>query len=64
MTPSEIAWRKSSRCGSTTCVEVARDGKDYLMRDSKNPGQPALRFDQADWEAFLGRIQYGDYRVM
>ncbi len=64
MTPNEIAWRKSTRCGSSACVEVARDGGDYLMRDSKNPDQPALRFGQAEWEEFLGQIQAGDLKVM
>jgi hypothetical protein len=64
VTPSEIAWRKSSRCGSTTCVEVGRDGDDYLMRDSKNPGQPALRFTGPEWVAFLGQLQRGDLEVM
>lgn len=64
MTPTEIAWRKSSFCGSNACVEVTRDGADYLMRDGKNPGQPAKRFTKAEWVAFLDGIQAGDFAVM
>lgn len=63
MTP-EPAWTKSSFCGSNACVEVARDGDNYLVRDSKNPDQPALRFDREEWVEFLGRIQYGELTVM
>ena len=37
------AWRKSSLSGATgDCVEVAHVG---AVRDSKNPGGPALRVD-------------------
>lgn len=64
VTPTEIAWRKSSFCGSNACVEVTRDGADYLMRDGKNPGQPALRFSADEWTDFLDGIQYGDLSVM
>jgi hypothetical protein len=46
------------------CVEVGRDGDYHLVRDSKNPGRPALRFGRKEWIAFLGRIQYGDLAVM
>jgi Domain of unknown function (DUF397) len=38
------AWRKSSRCGTSTCVEVAKVEDQYLIRDSKNPAAPALSF--------------------
>jgi hypothetical protein len=62
--PNEIAWRRSSRCGSTTCVEVARDGDHYLVRDSKNLDRPALRFSQDEWVEFLDGIQRGEYLVM
>lgn len=55
---------KKPFCGSNACVEVTRDGADYLMRDGKNPGQPALRFSADEWTEFLDGIQYGDLSVM
>lgn len=64
VTESEAAWRRSSRCGSTTCIEISRDGGDYLIRDSKNPEVPPLRFGHGEWVAFLDRIQYGDLNVI
>lgn len=63
MTP-QTAWRRSSRCGSTTCVEVARDGEDYLIRDSKNPDREPLRFTREEWVDFLKRIEFGELTVM
>lgn len=49
------AWRKASRSTSDgACVEVAyaADGT-VLVRDSKDPDGPVLRFTADEWEAFL-----------
>lgn len=57
------AWRKSSKCGNTTCVEVARVGDDtYLIRDSKRPSQPALSFTKDEWAAFVQGVQAGEFQ--
>ena len=56
------AWRKSTRCGTATCVEVARDGGDYLIRDSKNPDAGPLRFTEAEWQAFEAGVVAGEFR--
>jgi len=54
-------WKKSSFCADGTCVEVAWDGDEVLMRDSKNLDQPPLRFKQATWVEFTGRITKGEF---
>jgi hypothetical protein len=56
------AWRKSSRCGTSTCVEVAKVEDQYLIRDSKNPAAPALSFTQAEWDAFVEGVAAGEFR--
>ena len=56
------AWRRSSRCGSTTCVEVAKVEDQYLIRDSKNPGAPALSFTKDEWEAFVLGVNSGEFQ--
>ncbi len=62
MTTPAPAWRKSSRCGTSTCVEVAKvDGK-YLIRDSKNPDLAPLIFDQAEWDAFVCGVEADEFR--
>ncbi|ATE57281.1 DUF397 domain-containing protein [Actinosynnema pretiosum] len=43
-------WRKSSRSNAAAnCVEVARTPNGVLVRDSKNPNGPVLRFSAAAW---------------
>jgi len=56
------AWRRSSRCGSTTCVEVAKVDDQYLVRDSKNPDAAALSFTKEEWVAFVEGVTAGEFR--
>ncbi|MEU7904081.1 DUF397 domain-containing protein [Actinoplanes sp. NPDC049118] len=58
----EPAWRKSSRCGNTTCVEVAKVGDEYLIRDSKNPDAAPLNFTADEWIAFEAGVKAGEFR--
>ncbi|MGI8332382.1 DUF397 domain-containing protein [Actinomadura scrupuli] len=53
------AWRKSSRSGPTggDCVEVAPLPGVVAVRDSKNPGGPALVFSHATWRSFTAAIK-------
>jgi len=49
-----IAWHKSSYSAeSGACVEVAPAPDRVLVRDSKDPGGPALAFPITAWRAFL-----------
>lgn len=52
------AWRKSSYSGGSAanCVEVGNALGAILVRDSKSPEAPALRFDRAAWSEFLTRL--------
>jgi hypothetical protein len=56
------AWRKSSRCGTSTCVEVAKVDEQYLIRDSKNPEAAPLSFTKAEWDAFVAGVNAGEFR--
>lgn len=58
----EPLWRKSARCSSAACVEVAKNDGTYLIRDSKNPAGPTLSFSQEEWEAFTAGMVAGDFR--
>jgi hypothetical protein len=52
-----VRWRKSSRSGPDggNCVEVADNLPGVVaVRDSKDPGGPALVFTSDAWRAFVG----------
>lgn len=51
-TNKPIKWARSSHCSGGQCVEVARDGDHYLIRDSKNPAQNPIRLTREQWAAF------------
>jgi len=61
MSSNSVKWRKSSRCGSNTCVEVAKVGDEYLVRDSKNPQNGALAFTPAEWVAFVEGVKADEF---
>jgi hypothetical protein len=50
---SAPTWHRSSYCSSGGCVEVAAVDGAIHVRDSKNPGVPALEFTVEEWTAFL-----------
>jgi Domain of unknown function (DUF397) len=58
-----LAWRKSSYCtgADTSCVEVAVEGATVLVRDSKDPSGPVLRFTGEEWRVFLLGAASGDF---
>jgi hypothetical protein len=59
-----LTWVKSRRSGPTggNCVEVAfLPGNQIAMRNSRHPEGPALVFTRAEWDAFLGGAQDGEF---
>lgn len=51
----DLNWRKSTYSGEGdgNCVEIAPIPTGTVIRDSKNPTGPALRFPSAAWRVFL-----------
>ncbi|HWC43253.1 MAG TPA: DUF397 domain-containing protein [Actinomycetota bacterium] len=58
---STASWRKSSHSGSNGCVEVARQGDQVALRDSKHPGGGVLVFTAHEWRAFLDGVRGGEF---
>lgn len=58
--PSPESWRRSSRCDSSTCVEVARVDGAVLLRDSERP-EAFLTFTPASWVVFLAAARAGEF---
>jgi hypothetical protein len=56
-------FRKSSYSGSNGggCVEIASNLAGVIaVRDSKDPGGPALLFSPDEWKAFLAGVIGGE----
>ncbi len=59
-TVGQMAWRKSSRCESHTCLEVAEaPGGRMAVRNSTRP-QLSLSFEGPAWQAFVSTVRSGD----
>jgi Domain of unknown function (DUF397) len=56
-------WKKSSRSGTTGCVEVRIANSGIEVRDSKNPGGGHLKFTTAEWDAFVEGVALGEFRI-
>ena len=57
-------WHKStfSNGNGGNCVEVARNLPGIVaVRDSKNPGRPALVFSWSQWQTFAASVKAGRY---
>ncbi|WP_380285477.1 DUF397 domain-containing protein [Kitasatospora purpeofusca] len=56
-------WRKSSYSGAQSeCVEVALGAADAVpVRDSKDPGGPALLFAVDAWVSFVAGVKGGEF---
>ncbi|NIL43712.1 DUF397 domain-containing protein [Salinispora arenicola] len=54
---SNARWKKSTRSGTSECVEVAGNLSGVVgVRDSKDPTGPALLFGPAAWRAFVAQL--------
>jgi hypothetical protein len=60
---STLQWRRSTRCGSSACVEVAIGRESVLVRDSKDPQGPVLTFTAAEWAAFTEGVAAGEFKL-
>lgn len=55
-----LSWKKSSRCGTGACVEVAGTPDVVHVRDSKDPNSPVLSFEPTTWAAFIDNLRGGE----
>ena len=60
---SAAVWEKSTWSGSNGCVEVAFVDGHVAVRDSKHRGGPVLVFTPNEWDAFIGGVADGRFRL-
>lgn len=59
---STPSWKKSSRCESSACVEVAfAEEHAVLLRDSKEAEGPILTFSAPQWTSFVTALRSGTF---
>ena len=59
--PSQGAFRKSSRCGDSACVEVSV-GDKVLVRNSTSPNK-VVAFTKEEWRAFVAGVRVGEFEA-
>jgi hypothetical protein len=47
-----VEWRRSTYCGTSACVEVVKTNS-VSVRDGKDRTGPVLTFEPGDWAAFI-----------
>ncbi|MEV4637858.1 DUF397 domain-containing protein [Actinoplanes sp. NPDC049548] len=54
-------WRKSSRCNTGACVEVAQFADRVMIRDSKDLAGVPLTFTPDEWAAFVHGVKANEF---
>jgi hypothetical protein len=60
MSPAQLCWERSYACTEANCVEISL-AIEVLVRDSKDPEGPVLRFTSDEWQAFLEGVTAGQF---
>lgn len=58
-------FKKSSfsGAGNANCVEVGFVIAEVLLRDSKDPNGPVLRFTTSEWAAFIDGVKAEEFEL-
>jgi hypothetical protein len=60
---SRAVWRKSTLSSSSGCVEVTMAEDQIAVRDSKDRTGPTLLFSPPEWQAFIGAVREGEFKL-
>jgi len=60
---SQLPWRKSAKCNSETCVEVAISENKAYLRNSRDAAGPSLVFDAEEWRSFLAGARDHEFDI-
>lgn len=57
----ELMWYKAEASAAGDCVEVALDGGNVVVRDSKHPDGSVLTFTATEWDCFLAGVRNDEF---
>jgi hypothetical protein len=58
---TDLRWRTSSFTDNGTCVEVADNGDEILVRNSNRPDAGTLSFTRAEMRAWIQGCKTGEF---
>lgn len=56
-----VAFRISSYCAHGGCVAVGVERDEVVVRSSRIPDSPVLRFTAEEWDAFVAGVRDGEF---
>lgn len=56
-----VDFRISSYCAHGGCVAVGADRDEIVVRSSRVPDGPILRFTADEWDAFVAGVRDGEF---
>lgn len=59
--PGSVEFRISSYCHQGGCVAVGTDRDEVVVRSSRIPDSPVLRFTAEEWDAFVAGVRNGEF---
>jgi hypothetical protein len=60
-TERSLVWRRSTRCSSNACVEVAMSEQAVFVRSSVHPEALNLSFSRECWREFVAALRAGEF---
>lgn len=58
----QLEWKRSARCSTGACVEVAHRSGQHLVRDSKlGEASAVLQFGRGSWSAFVDAVKSDEF---
>jgi predicted secreted Zn-dependent protease len=58
---AELNWQVARECNGGACIQVAAQGEQIVIGDSKNPKGPILTYSRTEWDAFANGLRQGDF---
>jgi hypothetical protein len=57
----DLLWHVAKLCNAGNCVQIATNGVEYFIGDSKSPAKPVLSYSRSEWITFVEGVKQGDF---